>query len=90
MTNWFKIERINSVGSISYVLGRSLDDRGLRFEAGMRLGGVAVAPWLRQPSVLAGGHRWGDVYAFILRDASDGGRFRVGDIVELAADHTAS
>lgn len=90
MSNWFKIEQITTRGSLSYVLGRSLDDGGLCFLAGMRLGGVAVTPWLRQPSLLAGGRRWGDVYAFILRDASDGARFRVGDIVELAGERADS
>jgi hypothetical protein len=86
VSNWFKIEQVTTRGTVSYVLGRRLDDWRLRFRAGMRLGGVAVTPWLRQPSLLAGGRRWGDVYAFILRDASDGGCFRVGDIVELAAE----
>ena len=80
----FKIERTFAVGNIGVVLGRPMGPGDLRFGPGWRLGGVAVSPWLRQPTMFTPEPTEG-VIAFVLRDIADRRRFRSGDLVELSA-----
>ncbi|MCZ6917430.1 MAG: hypothetical protein O7I93_11675 [Gemmatimonadetes bacterium] len=80
----FKIERTFAVGNMGVVLGRQMGPGDLRFGPGLRLGGIAVSPWLRQPTMLTA-EPTEHVIAFVLRDIADRRRFRSGDLVELSA-----
>lgn len=81
----FKIERTFAVGNIGVVLGRPMGPGDFRFGPGWRLGGIAVSPWLRQPTMMIP-EPTEHVVAFVLRDIADRRRFRSGDLVELAPD----